>query len=687
MVYYRLQHEPNNLEVQIQEKKDSEERQPRITLKLSRNDQDSEVKTPEVKAEPTSYSNSPALPPSTPPPSAQPIDQTPADNSLSPSNSASKDAKIIPPRSKEFYRVGPDFKRTCQNFQLHGPEGKPLYTVISARFDRGFQKTGPDSWLSYRRNYFTLTATFSLIETDNMAFGKVPPFPVYVSHGNIHSRVKSFAIRITALRICNNGDTVELPLIQHTPKRDKGPREPPAVVPAIPGLLPNHRFMRDNTHYRSSARIQKIEPFFFRNKSVLGPFCEMYPDEKVAHVVLYDRIQFTTAGGGGSQVCKAVVQLLVTLEDEVSYVVAWSETPPFTLRNRSPGNYYEDGSLIPRTRKSLGSPYDSKALRSPEDDLKRFEIKEEGDYLLPDQDFNYELLEKAKELSDNFQKEYREVDEDSEVSDAESLPTRAGRISKQMGLTDTNAESATIQRHDRQGRRRGRPKAVPGEHMMFANLLPSPKVVSLVPKRNQGVAHSNSNFNDQNGSDLQWGPDETNADEASTSGAPHGGADGHDSDEEMPLVSAKTGNGQYAQNDTEEVEDGNNPEQSRMADIVPGNQAENNSFVTIKAEDSDVEMLDSTAEENMPVTESESRTINDMDKDNGEDEEDGVANIKDSDQLRKELHRTTNGSVNSDLHPTELNRDPARQHGPIQFTFMADSLGRARPSASRETHM
>lgn len=275
-----------------------------------------------------------------------------------------KEHKFVPPRSKEFYRVGPEFKRTCQNFQLSDPSGNPLYTIISARIDRGFQKKDDDSWLSYRRNYFTLSASFSIVEKDNVELGRVPPCPVHVSHGNLTSRVHSFAIRLTAFRICSNGESEEIPLIQHTAKRDKGPREPPAIVPAVPGVLPDHDFMRDNANYRSSAQLRKVEPFFYRSKSLLGPFTEKYATEKVAHVVLFDRIQFTTAGGGGSQVCKASVQLIVTLEDAVSYVVAWCETPPFTLRNRSPANYYKDGTLIPRTRKGFPETSPAKRLKS-----------------------------------------------------------------------------------------------------------------------------------------------------------------------------------------------------------------------------------------------------------------------------------------------------------------------------------
>lgn len=294
-----------------------------------------------------------------------------------------------PTRSKEFYKIGPMFKRTCQNFALLDPDGQQLYAVISARFDRGFKNLNSD-WLAYRRNYFTLSSAFSLIYKDESTFGQVPSFAVYSQDKR---RVLSFAIRITALRICSDGDMEELPLVQHTAKRDKGPREAPPIMPAVPGLLPDHNFMRNNTHYRSSARLQKIEPYFFRDKQNLGDFVKYYPDgDKVAQVVLHDRVQFTTAGGGGgSQICKAVVQLIATLDDNQSYVLAWSETDPFILRNRSPGNYYDDGTLISRVKKDE-------------------EEEEENE----ERNRQTHLLNRARELSEQFQSEYREIDELSE---------------------------------------------------------------------------------------------------------------------------------------------------------------------------------------------------------------------------------------------------------------------------------
>jgi hypothetical protein len=193
------------------------------------------------------------------------------------------------------------------------------------------------------------------VEQNHIELGKAPSFPIYIIHGNTRSQIRSFSIRLTAFKVLDGDESEEIALIQHTAKRYKGPRQPPSVIPAVPGVLPDHAFMRDNANYRSAAQLQKVEPFFFRSRSLIGPFAAQYPEEKVAHVVLFDRVQFTPAGGGGSQKCKAVVQLIVELEDNVSFVIAHCETPPFTLRNRSPGNYFEDGTLIPRSRKAAAA--------------------------------------------------------------------------------------------------------------------------------------------------------------------------------------------------------------------------------------------------------------------------------------------------------------------------------------------
>ena len=92
------------------------------------------------------------------------------------------------------------------------------------------------------------------------------------------------------------------------------------------------------------------------------------------------------------------MQLIATLEDNVSYVVAWSETQPFTLRNRSPGNYYEDRTLIPRAKKAL---YAKTYGEDGEEEVKNENPDENNPKKLNDL-----LMKHALALSHSFMKDY-----------------------------------------------------------------------------------------------------------------------------------------------------------------------------------------------------------------------------------------------------------------------------------------
>lgn len=242
-------------------------------------------------------------------------------------------------KTKKFFRIGPGMKRTCQNFHIVDPSGRQVYALIASRIDRGFHM-GSAGWLTYRRNYITVSSSFSLTTNTRMEYGKVPQCHLYVCNGDSRLLIRSFALRITAFQIFSEDVLEEIPLIQHTPKRNKGFKKPPAIIPAVPGLLPSHNFIQNNTTCRTMSRRIAVENLFTHPRKGLGTFVEYYPEcENINHVVVFERIQFTTPSGGESNKCKLVVQLITTLENGVSYVAAWSETPPFSLRIRSPSSY------------------------------------------------------------------------------------------------------------------------------------------------------------------------------------------------------------------------------------------------------------------------------------------------------------------------------------------------------------
>lgn len=263
-----------------------------------------------------------------------------------------------PQKNKKFFRIGPNFKRTHQNFPIFDTQGNEVFAILACRIDRGFHHV-EDEWITYRRNYITLSTAFSLTKGDVIEYGKIPRCNLFVNTGDgKRARINYFSLRITALEIDRSGTFDEVGLIQHTPKRNKGVKRAPPLIPAVPGLLPSHDFIKNNTTFRTSTRKKAVEGYITYPKNQLGEFGKYYPYDQesggnIPYVGLFERIQFTTPNGGDSRLVKTLVQLVATIETGESYVAAWCETPYFTLRIRSPSSYGDNVSLV--RRKSSGS--------------------------------------------------------------------------------------------------------------------------------------------------------------------------------------------------------------------------------------------------------------------------------------------------------------------------------------------
>ncbi|KAI9287802.1 hypothetical protein BC943DRAFT_378473 [Umbelopsis sp. AD052] len=100
---------------------------------------------------------------------------------------------------------------------------------VDAKIDRGFFLADGD-WTCYRRNYFQLSATFSI---DGLGSYNEHEIPCLVDfNGRLH-RVQQFMLGISS-HMYNSRDKV-IDLIQHTAKRDRGPRNTPPLVPITAG--------------------------------------------------------------------------------------------------------------------------------------------------------------------------------------------------------------------------------------------------------------------------------------------------------------------------------------------------------------------------------------------------------------------------------------------------------------------
>lgn len=185
-----------------------------------------------------------------------------------------------------------------------------------------------NDWTCYRRNYFSL----------NCSYGLLPAVP----NGNIHllqgggatPQVYGFALSIAAVVDGRDGKAIEL--VQHTPKRDKGPQEKPGRITLAPRPAPSvGMYGADN----SVGGRNMYDPNF-------GPNPGQPPTEAT-----FERIQFknATANNGKRRAAQQYYHLLVELYADVGQhhqdrwvKIATRMSAPMVVRGRSPGHYQSE---------------------------------------------------------------------------------------------------------------------------------------------------------------------------------------------------------------------------------------------------------------------------------------------------------------------------------------------------------
>ncbi|KAI9821268.1 MAG: hypothetical protein M1827_004004 [Pycnora praestabilis] len=233
----------------------------------------------------------------------------------------------------------PPLEETTIIHQISSADGQPVRAEINARIDKGFFKADSD-WTCYRRNYFSVACSYTL----------KPPFSgvsLYLDRGSgATETIRAFAVCISAVVDGAGGKPVEL--IQHTPKRDKGPQAPPEYTKLNPdptgslGLFPG----------ASSAANSLLQ-----GSQILGQqeYDASFPssNQPQLHVANYERIQFknATANNGKRRAAQQYYHLVIELAadigitsgQEISWVkIATRISAPMVVRGRSPGHYQDD---------------------------------------------------------------------------------------------------------------------------------------------------------------------------------------------------------------------------------------------------------------------------------------------------------------------------------------------------------
>ncbi|CAH1758033.1 4515_t:CDS:2 [Entrophospora sp. SA101] len=170
--------------------------------------------------------------------------------------------------------------------------------------DRGFFLADND-WTCYRRNYFQISSTFSISALDNSVDESEVSCIIEVE-GQTHA-VTQFLLAISA-KVSNSDKKIDL--VQHTPKRDKGPQMVPVLKPIHPG---------GNL-----------------NLNLVGTY---------SNIVTFERIQFKTATANNGkrraaqQYYVVMIDLYAQADNNESYKLATTTSAPLVVRGRSPGHY------------------------------------------------------------------------------------------------------------------------------------------------------------------------------------------------------------------------------------------------------------------------------------------------------------------------------------------------------------
>ncbi|KAL8735210.1 MAG: hypothetical protein Q9166_001086 [cf. Caloplaca sp. 2 TL-2023] len=225
---------------------------------------------------------------------------------------------------------------------VHGivaANGTPVQVDVQAKIDKGFFKTDSD-WTCYRRNYFSVACSYTL----NPYNANLEPLSVRRARGDTSQvKVQSFAIGISARVDGEDGKQIEL--VQHTPKRDKGPTGQPERTKLLP---------HTGAYSIYSEHVGGLSP----RSGLSSDYDTAYPptspnNQQSQTVATFERIQFknATANNGkrraAQQYFHIVVELFAETSSSQSAEAQWIKvasriSAPMVVRGRSPGHYADD---------------------------------------------------------------------------------------------------------------------------------------------------------------------------------------------------------------------------------------------------------------------------------------------------------------------------------------------------------
>ncbi|KAK3082275.1 hypothetical protein LTS18_007831 [Coniosporium uncinatum] len=203
-------------------------------------------------------------------------------------------------------------------------EGQVITPQIESKIEKGFFLSADGCWTCYRRNYFSVQCSFTLSPhhvTQNR--------PLYIIHDNQRVQVQAMSMTLSAAVDGQAGKSIDL--VQHTPKRDKGPQlqvRNEKVYPTLPGR-PAHQHSDANgypyglqqlSHPGSIAIQQPLLPHQHSDQDSPSSFGSSHGGHTtMQHQHTFERIQFksATANNGKRRAQQQYYHLIVELHVDV----------------------------------------------------------------------------------------------------------------------------------------------------------------------------------------------------------------------------------------------------------------------------------------------------------------------------------------------------------------------------------
>lgn len=240
-------------------------------------------------------------------------------------------------------------------------EGTKVIPTIDAKIEKGFFYSNDQVWTCYRRNYFAVQVSFGLNPW-------IPNGRLYLDQGGSKGpeQIQSMAVSLAAAVDGAGGKSIEL--IQHTPKRDKGPQltmKKELLEPTPPGKGGHeHGAYGLNTYHQSAAIAGPQLPLQKESDSSHQQYSPTsHTNTNYQHA--FERIQFKSATANNGkrraqqQYYCLIVELWANVQNPRDASPVWIKigarsSHPVVVRGRSPSHYSNEGPHNAGTSRGAG---------------------------------------------------------------------------------------------------------------------------------------------------------------------------------------------------------------------------------------------------------------------------------------------------------------------------------------------